>query len=932
LNRPLERALAARLALARGTPVPDDRLARDLWGEAELTRPAERLRVLASRLRAGLGDAADALSRAAAGYALRAVPVDLVAAERAAARMHAALRAGDQRDAANAAADALSRWRDPALADLRAVPFAAAEGGRLDALWLELQVERLDADLTLGAGKELSVELVRLADDHPLHERLACLVSLGLYRAGRQADALARLAELRRALADDLGVDVAPATAAMELRLLRQDPSLDAPDTQPGRSTLPELRLATPKTTFLGRDAERAALLDQLATSTLVTLIGTAGSGKTRLALEIARVAQASNRPVVWLDLTALRGPDEVVPALMSEVGVEAGQADPVPRCAEALCGALLVVDNAEHLVEPVADLVAAVVRRADGLSVLVTTQRPLLISGEETYQVGPLPPSAASRLFCERSGAEPSPSVDAICAAVDRLPLGIELAAGLTRTLSVEQLANRLGDRLRLLVGGSRDSGRRHTSLRAALDWSHDLLDPLGRTVLRRLGVFVGGWSLEAAEQVVSGDGVTPEDVAVVLTDLVDRCLVTVAPGPRFGLLETVRHYALDRLRASGEDEAVRARHLAWGTAHVGAHDLARFADKEMQALFVEWPNLLSALDCAPGTPRAADGLRLALALDDAWMVRGISTQVMRHYEALLDADGVTDAERVEALSNFGFASTQLGWTSQATRLLDRAEPLAKAVGDDDLMMRVLYGRGISAIEDGRPVLAYDPLRRGGELAERMGRKASSSAFLCALGTAHMYAGSLGIALRTHSKANDIDRNLGDQHGLVRGLVNEAMVLLLDGTAGSALERVAEAEELARSLDDAVSFMHVRMIRGRAALLAGDDDKAIEHFRAALANAEPSSDADLVRVDLAEATLRDGQLDAAKDLLAPVLKGTPDQGLAWLVAQPTAAAVALASGDPVEAQAIAQATKAEYAERGFGWPLAMARLAKVTL
>ncbi|NUT93149.1 MAG: hypothetical protein HOY78_14105 [Saccharothrix sp.] len=899
LDRPLERALVARLALARGAAVPDGLLAEDLWGEVHLSRPRERLRVLVSRLRASLGGAAGAVSRSAAGYALDAVPVDLVAVEEAAARVRDAARTGDVRTARTSAAEALACWRDTALADVRAVPFAAAEGDRLDGLWLDLLVERVDAELALGLTADTAT-LAPLVAAHPLHERLAGLLAVAHYRAGRQADALAVLASLRRTLADELGVDPAPDTAALELRLLRQDPDL-AP--RP-----PTTRLPVPPTALFGRDGEVEALTDRLAHVPVVTLTGTAGSGKTRLALEVARRA---SRPVVWLDLTPLRAADELTPALLDAVGLEAGQGDPVPRIATALRGALLVVDNAEHVVDPTAALLGPLLRHGDGLSVLVTSQRPLLITGEEVHPVGPLPAPAAVGLFCDHSGAEPGPAVEAICAAVDRLPLGVALAAGLTRALSVEQVAARLDDRLRLLVGGSRDAGVRHTSLRAALDWSHDLLDEPSRSVLRQLAVFVGGWTLEAAERVVSGDG-----VAVALADLVDRSLVTVtagprfgtAAGPRFGMLETVRQYALDRLAASGSEDGVRARHLAWCTAHAAAHDVREETAQTVASLFAEWPNLLSALEHAPGTPRAADGLRLALELDDAWMVRGQSTQVRRIYEALVDAPGVTDAERVRALSNYAFACTQSGQTLMASELLDRAEKLAV---EDDERMRVLYNRGATEIERGRPGEALVPLREGLAIADRLGRPVSSSAFLCSIGMALMWSGALAEALAAHARANDIDRSLGDEHGLVRGLVNEATVLLASGRTAAALDRAVEAERLAVRLGDTVGLTHVGMIRGRAAT---DPSRAAGVFRAVLAQAEAGTDADLIRVDLATTLLRLGDAAGARSIVDGLLATQPEPGLVWLVTQPLLAAL---TGDP----ALAAATLAEFESRSFGWP-----------
>ncbi|HEY3609148.1 MAG TPA: BTAD domain-containing putative transcriptional regulator [Pseudonocardiaceae bacterium] len=937
LNRPLERALAVRLALADGAGVPDDRLVRDLWGDADLARPTERLRVLASRLRGSLGAAGSALSRSAGGYALRAGPADLVLARAATTRMRAALRAGDRATALAAAVEALGRWRGPAMADLRSVPFLAAEGARLDALRLELLVERFDLELAMDAGVALVGELTRLADEHPLHERLCCLLALALYRSGRQGDALGRLAGLRRLLADELGIDPAADTVAMELRILRQDTALIAPAEPVDRDDrLLEFRLPLPATTFLGRAAERAALLDRLATAGLVTLTGTAGCGKTRLALEVARDVRRSGRPVGWVDLAPLRDPDEVGPALAAAIGVEPGQRDWVRRCAEALRGALLVLDNAEHLVEAVAELVVVVSRQADALSVLVTSQRPLLISGERINPVGPLPATAAAELFCDRSGAPPDADVDAICAAVDRLPLAVELAAGLTRALTVRQLASRIDDRLRLLVGGGRDAGARHTSLRAALDWSHDLLEPTSQVVLRRLAVFAGGWPLEGAESVVTGDGVDVADVPVALADLADRSLVTVADGAhgrRFGLLETIRHYAGERLRVAGEEEELLARHLVWCRAHVAAHDLSNGdgdAATELAALFAEWPNLVRALDCAPGTTRAADGLRLAIALDDAWMVRGLSTEILPHYAALVDAPGVSDRERAVALSNYGFASAQSGRTAQAAALLDRAERLAATVGDDELVMRVLYHRGIAEIEYGRPARAFEPLDRGRELAARLGRPGSSSAFLTVLATAHMYAGALDTALRLHISANQIDRELSDEHGLARGLVNEALVLLIGGDPERALRRAAEAEQIAARLDDAVTVLHVRMIRGRAAFAAGDHDAAADHFRASIERAESGSDTDLVRVALAEVALVSGRVGEARDLVDTVLTGASGDGLAWLVAHPTAAALAMAEGDQGTARSLVRRAAAEYAERGFGWPPATDRLAVV--
>ncbi|MGV9676819.1 AfsR/SARP family transcriptional regulator [Nocardia sp. NPDC003482] len=247
VDRPLERAVLVRLGLARGMPVPDGRLAADLWGEGELRRPIPRLRVLISRLRAALGEHNDAVRRTSAGYRARVVVTDLVAAEAAADRMHAARRAGRHEDVRVAADDAVSRWRAPALADLLALPFAQAEAARLTEWRLGLTVTGLDAAVRAGADADVVAELAALVAEHPLHEPLARLHAIAVYRNGSPPDALHRLHRLRRALADELGMDPSPETAELEVRMLNHDPSLRVPARPP-----------TPPLTPAGTDGGRA--------------------------------------------------------------------------------------------------------------------------------------------------------------------------------------------------------------------------------------------------------------------------------------------------------------------------------------------------------------------------------------------------------------------------------------------------------------------------------------------------------------------------------------------------------------------------------------------------------------------------------------------------------------------------------------------------
>jgi predicted ATPase/DNA-binding SARP family transcriptional activator len=941
--RRLERALAVRLALARGAAVSDDVLARDLWGDDESARPAERLRVVASRLRTALGPAAAALERSAAGYRLDARPADLIAMEASLAGLAAALRTGDPAAVRDAAGATLRRFRGPALSDLRSVPFARAEGERLDGLYLDVLVERLAAESGVRPAVDLLAELGELARTHPLHERIARLRAITLYRDGRPADALAVLAELRTRLADELGVDPAPDTARLEVDILRQEPGLlPEPSVTSAPAPTTAVRAGLPRTasSFVGRDGELAALVELVREPLLITLTGSPGSGKTRLALEVALHARETGRPVVWLDLAPLPEAAEIAPALAAAAGVPSAEVSPddvVAACAGALAGGLLVVDNAEHLVEPVSTLVARLMRAAPELTVLVTSQRPLLLAGEEIHHVGALSPLAAAALFAERSGASPDEQVASICAAVDHLPLGVELAAGLTRTLTVAQIAARIDDRLRLLVGGARDAGDRHTSLRAAVEWSHRLLDPVSAAVLRRLAVFAAGCSLEAAEAVVpDGSVVHAADVAGALTDLVDRCLVAAGERRgerRFTLLESVRAYALERLAAEDDEEAVRARHLAWCRHHVASHDVqGEDTAGELEAVFAEWPDLLAALSDAPGTPRAADALELAVALDDPWMFRGWHDQARRHYGALVDAEGASDALRAQALSNFGFSCSLTGDTERAAGLLDRATALAESAGVPELAMRVLYHRGIAAVEDGRPRDARGFLQDARVIAVRLERERAVSAIDDVLATVHHYTGDAATAVALFREINAGDRAAGHHHGLVRGLVNEAAAALSAGDVDAAEVVLDEAETVAERLEDVMAQSTLTGLRGQVALARGDVERAVDLLTIAASRFDGSEiHVQLCHLDLANALVLAGRIEAARTAVDAVLAAANGHGMAWLVAQPTLAELMAARSELDAAAELVRRTRAEFAARGFAWQPAVERLERAT-
>jgi predicted ATPase/DNA-binding CsgD family transcriptional regulator len=409
-------------------------------------------------------------------------------------------------------------------------------------------------------------------------------------------------------------------------------------------------------TRFIGREHDLAHVGRLLETERLVTLTGSGGIGKTRLALELAaqRVGAPAYPQGVWLvDLSPLAQADLVAQAVAEPLGVRAESEAPVQQTLLDFLRArqlLLVLDNCEHLVVACARLAEAILRGCPNVRILATSREPLHIGGESTWRVAPLTPPGrtsknlldndAVRLFAERAHAvaglvvtaESAPAVARVCQQLDGIPLAIELAAARTGVLSVDQIATRLDNRLRLLVGGGRTAPARQQTLRAAIDWSYDLLPESERRLFNSLSVFAGGWTLEAAEAVGQSQRTPSEDVFELLARLVDKSLVQAEPGSaghlRYRLLESVRDYALEQLRDSGELVGALSRHAAY---------FGRLAEEaELHVLWggggLEWlgrldrelPNLRAALAWSLSNETDATfSLTLSARLGHYWYTR---------------------------------------------------------------------------------------------------------------------------------------------------------------------------------------------------------------------------------------------------------------------------------------------------------------------
>ncbi|GLY19077.1 SARP family transcriptional regulator [Kineosporia sp. NBRC 101677] len=656
------RSLLVRLAADAGSWVPVSRLVGSLWLDTPPADEVNALQSLVSRLRRAL-PRPDLIESGPAGYRL-VVDRDDVDALAFESLVGQGRRATTPAEAVELLSQALRLWRGSPLAEVTDAPYAEAWVERLERLRLTAIDERADALLTLGRTTEPIADLEEVAAQHPLRERTHELLIRALAADGRQGEALAVYERLRRALADELGLDPPAALQQLQAQVLRDDAALRAPsvaeDLGPRRTNL-----RVPLTSFVGRQAEVEGITEQLGRARLVTLVGTGGAGKTRLAGEVA--GRLNTRDGVWMvELAPVMDPDDVPSTVLDSIGsIERSQVetwvqqkpplrDARARLVEALAGqdAVVVLDNCEHLIESCAELAGFLLARCPDLTVLATSREPLGIVGESIWPVRPLSTQAsdsldspAVRLFTDRAALvrpgftltpDNSATVSEICRRLDGLPLAIELAAARMRTLGPEALAGRLDNRFRVLTGGNRTAMPRHQTLRAVVAWSWELLTDDERALAEQISVFPGGVTADTAAAVCSGGELDQDVVADLLLSLADKSLLVVTgvdqAQPRYRMLETIREFALEQLSARGEMATVRRAHASYFLA------LAETADPYLRGpdqltwldrLTTERENLLATLRFAVENQDADLAVRLAGALGWYW------TMTSRHEEA---------------------------------------------------------------------------------------------------------------------------------------------------------------------------------------------------------------------------------------------------------------------------------------------------------
>jgi predicted ATPase/DNA-binding CsgD family transcriptional regulator len=672
-------------------------------------------------------------------------------------------------------------------------------------------------------------------------------------------------------------------------------------------------------TSFIGREREIDEVARLLETAPLVTLTGAGGGGKTRLAMEVAaRVADTYPEGVWFVDLAALTDSSLVPQTVATAIGFHEVPGETV---SETLLRTLrdgrrlLLLDNAEHLISACAHLVHGWLGCCRALRVLVTSREPLLVPGEVAYVVPPLSVPAgagaagpevlhrseAGRLFEERAAAARhgfaitpanAAAVAQICRRLDGIPLAIELAAARVRTLSPEQIAARLGDRFSVLTGRSRTGHPRHQTLRAAIDWSYDLLDGPERTLFARTSVFAGGFTLEAAEAVCAGGVVAQGQVLDGLSRLVDKSLLvaeTQAGAERYRLPESVRHYARERLLDSGEQRATLARHLDWCLvlAEEASPQLQGPAQAQwLQRLTAEHDNLREALAFALEGGSADAAVRLGAALWWFWHVRGYLSEgrawLTRALSDAGDAAASPSAARVQALYGNGFLAWRQGQFDEATALGEASLALARLRGDTlgmasafSLLEHVARSRGDAA---GAVAFAERSLALFREMNDTWG----TATALVAAGNAARLASDYRRAGEALEESLQIFRHLGDRSGLAAALHFLGLVDRDRGDHERAEAAAAESLRVSREQGDASRQAFSLHLLGLIARDRGDYARAETVFKESLALFREMGDAwgvTTVLVSLASAALLGGSGGRAAELFRESLGMRHDLG-----------------------------------------------------
>lgn len=624
--------------------------------------------------------------------------------------------------------------------------------------------------------------------------------------------------------------------------------------------------LPAPVTSFIGRTEAIAEIKRLLAAARLVTLTGPGGCGKSRLALQVAtELTPIFPDGARWIDLAAL-----TESALVAQVVAHAldipDQLDVSPF--DAICAQvrtkrmLLLLDNCEHLIDAVARLAEPLLAACPDVQLVMTSREALNIDGETAWVVPPLSiptgnatvtqleRSDAIRLFLDRAAtiapsfaltARNAPAIAQICTRLDGIPLAIELAAARIKVLDPEHIASRLDDVFRLLTVGRRTALPRHQTLRAAVDWSYDLLAEQERVLLRRLGIFAGKFALETAEAVCAGDGIETADVLDILSRLVDKSLVMVIEredGTGYRLLETLRQYSLEKLAAAGEHACVFARQRDWflALAEQGA-ELEDAAQGAWLSRFdAEYDNLRAILRDTLAQGDVGAAARLCTALWRFWLIRGYLSEGRRWLEMALAGSVQPPPLRARALMSAAVLTTHLGEYDRATALFGESLKLAQIHDAAGTAGESHYGLGTVTQIRGDYHASATHYEESLTYLRAVGDRRGMALSLSSLGLTLLYQGELSRAVTACEDSLALFREIGDTRSLAGTLTNLGMIAIEQGDFAMAKVRCVESLSLRQRLGDRGGMAHTTTFLGRIAVETGDLSGAAAYYRDALA------------------------------------------------------------------------------------------------
>jgi predicted ATPase/DNA-binding SARP family transcriptional activator len=880
--------LLIRLALDAGQAVTAERLIEDLWGDDAAATARNTLQSKVSQLRRALDDPA-LVGGGRGGYTLEldAGRVDALEVVGLAAAAAAARRAGDAAAALEAATEALELFRGDVLADAGDGDWLHPHRSRLDEVRLGLLEDRAAARVDLGAGGEVIAELEWLLGQHPLREGLWASLITALYRAGRQADALAACRRVRRLLIEELGIEPGRALRELERQVLQQSGGLDAAAAAPGTAA-PALvvgNLPTLSTPFVGRADDLAAVGRLLDGNRLVTLVGPAGVGKTRTALEAARPLRHGGG--VWLVRLEVADATTSIWRLVTEaLQLTGGEQTLLDRVAAA--DTVLVLDNCEHVLDGVADLATRLLDGAAPLRILATSQAPLGIDGEAVHALDPLPLPDSVTLFADRAARmrrqfalddDTAATVEAVCRSLDGLPLAIELAAARVRSLSVQEIARRLDDRFTLLQDPTSRRPERRRALAAAIAWSYDLLFPDDQRGLWALSCFAGGAPLAAAEHVMGALGVPGTSAVDVIGRLADRSMLSVETAEdgatRYRLLDSIRAFARTRLEETGLAGDAAAAHTAWfaeATDRCAATVRSRAQPECLALVRGERANIDAALSWAAGhDPR--QGLRLANGFGWTWVVLGDGVAGAARVRTALEAArrDTTPHERATGLLLAGWLEASAGNVEAAQGDLDAALAAAEGLGDGRLAADARRHLAFLRIQQGRPLEVLESATASEAVYQRLDLPWETAASLLLGAFGSIMLGDTGSATHAAIEAVRLLTPIGDAWGMVHAEAMLGAIANAEHRFGDAADALTRAAALSERLGFAgQAALHLTTL-GRVQQRSGAPGQARDTLARAIQAAATAGDlriAATARIHLARALRGAGDQATARTLL----------------------------------------------------------------